>query len=147
MRSLQQREDSEACSYISQPMGRPPLQRLLWRASLRRLRDGRLDGFGYRVRENGVILGMEVTTSKTHITRYEENYGVEVICMSNSTVEVMLALSSPSFEFVPTRKTVEKGSRRGLVSCYHQSAIDTTISCPTAFIGSPFYLKRVTLLP
>jgi hypothetical protein len=46
MRSLQQREDSEACGYIPQPMERLSLQRLLWRASLRKLRAGRLDGIG-----------------------------------------------------------------------------------------------------
>jgi hypothetical protein len=46
MRSLQQKEDSEAYGYIPQPMERPSLQRLLWRASLRRLRAGRLDGIG-----------------------------------------------------------------------------------------------------
>lgn len=46
MRSLQQREDSEACGYIPQPMERPLLQRLLWQASLRRLRAGRLGRIG-----------------------------------------------------------------------------------------------------
>jgi hypothetical protein len=46
MQSLQQREDSEACGYIPQPMERPSLQCLLWQASLKRLRAGRLDGIG-----------------------------------------------------------------------------------------------------
>jgi hypothetical protein len=68
MRSLQQREDSEACSYISQPMGRPPLQRLLWQASLRKMRDGRLDGTGYRVMENGAHTGMEATGWKVNVS-------------------------------------------------------------------------------
>ena len=59
-------------------MERPSLQRLLWQASLIRLRAGRLDGIG-RSEGEWAHIGMEATVWKAHMSLKGEKSSTVVL--------------------------------------------------------------------